>query len=107
MAFGLVDTISVWMSCCTMPPARRDFFGLADEFDGHLDVDGHVDIDPEEVDVGDVAASRVALDLFDQRGLTAAVEIELDQRVDTGVGGERTPQLTPGHVNGSGVCPSP
>ena len=63
---------------------------------GHLDGDGDVGVDPEEVDVEDVAAHRVALQLLhDDEVALGPVDVEVDQGVEAGVGDEGGAQLAP------------
>src|SRR5690606_7943825 len=54
----------------------------------------------DEVDVGDVVAHRVALQLADDAQLVGAVDVEGDDGVEAGVGGERLAQRTA--VDGEG-----
>ena len=83
----------------------RDLFGLAVEHDRHVDLDGDVAADPQEVDVQHAAADRVALQVLDDRQLArVAVDLEVDQRVEAGVGRQRAAQLAPVDADGDGVA---
>src|ERR1019366_891716 len=61
--------------------AVADPFGLADQVQGNLGADRDVGADPHEVDVDQVAAGRVALNLAGQGELVVPGETEADQRV--------------------------
>ena len=64
--------------------------------------DGDVGADPDEVDVDQLAAGRVALDLPGERERVVAVELQRDQRV--GAVGEDVVELAGGHGDREGVA---
>ena len=80
-----------------------DLLGLADEHDRHVDGHEGVGVDPQEVDVQDVAAHRVALQVLDDGEVLLAVDVEGDEGVEAGLGGERPAQLGPRHGDRDGV----
>ena len=70
---------------------------------GHVDGELLVAADAQEVDVEDVAAHRVALEVLDHDELAAAVDVEVDQGVEAGLAGEGVAQLAPDDGDGHGV----
>ena len=70
-----------------------DLAGLALEHDRHVDRQLGGGVDADEVDVDDLVAHRVTLQLLDQRQVTLAVDLEADERVEPGIGGQHLAQL--------------
>ena len=56
--------------------------------DGYLHLDAGIGIDPQEVDVDDLTAHRVALDLLDHGHLVATVHVKVEQCVEPCISGE-------------------
>ena len=77
--------------------------GLAGEVEADLRRHGHVGAHPHEVDVDEVAAGRVALDLPGQRQGLVAVDLQRDQRVRAL--GEDVHELAGRHRDGQRVGP--
>ena len=67
--------------------------GLALEAQRHGDGDLLVEVDLEEVDVGDGAAHRVALQVLDDRRVHRAVDGEVEHGVDAGGAGQGEAQV--------------
>ena len=85
-----------------------DLFGLAREHDRHFDLDRDVAADAQEVDMQHVALDRVALHLLHDRQLgRVPVDLEVDECVHTGVGGQRVAQLSPVDAHRDGVAAEP
>lgn len=75
--------------------------------DGHLDGERGIGVDELEVDVGDGAAHGVALPLLDDRQSGGALDGEVDQGVQAGVGGRRPAQLGQSTATGTASVPRP
>ena len=76
------------------PALLLDVLGLAHEPQRHGDGDLLVEVDLDEVDVGDVAAHRVALQVLDDRRVDGAVDGEVEHGVHAGGAGQGEAQLT-------------
>ena len=81
--------------------------GLALQPQRHGDGDLLVEVDLEEVDVGDVAAHRVALQVLDDRRVHRAVDGEVEHRVEAGRTGDGDAQLAAVDATDSGSMPWP
>ena len=103
MAPGLALTVRVKSSCSTMPSSPLDLLGLALEHDRHVDLDRVVRDDLQEVDVDDRPADRVALEVLDDGQVLVSVDLQGDQGVEAGVGGQGGAQVGPLDGDGDGV----
>ena len=81
---GVVTTSIVSTAGSTRPPLGEHRLGLALEAQRHVDGDLLVHVDLEEVDVGDGAAHRVALQVLDDRRVARAVDLEVEHGVEPG-----------------------
>ncbi len=77
--------------------------GVTHQVHRHVGGDDLVTPDDEEVDVGDDAAHRVALDVTGQGEVACAVDLEVEQRIETGVARDGLAELSGDHRHGDGV----
>ena len=86
------------------PATTLDGLGLAEQLD--RDVDGHrrIGIHPQEVDMEHVATDRVTLEVLDDGEIGLTIDIEGDEGVDAGLGGQHPTQVGPGHGHRHGVA---
>ena len=78
---GADPTIRAFIRCSVMPPLTVTCLASPTRWIGILELDRLGRVDLQEVDVGDVTADRVALDLADQGQERLAVQLDADQRV--------------------------
>ncbi len=77
--------------------------GFSEQNDGNLDGDLDVGVETNEVDMVDFTTHGVPLKLFDDAELAAAVDLERDQTVEPGLGGEDATQLGVLDAHGDGI----
>ena len=103
---GLAMMVRLNIDCVTVPFSRSTRTG-SPSGDGHLDLDVGIAVDEDEVDVGDGALHRAALELLHDGEVLLAVHREVDEGVEAGVGRQHVAQLPPVDGHGLGIGPRP